>query len=73
MLIDTPGLRSLGLVADSGGQGLGLAFPDIEVLAADCRFTECAHDEEPLLRKAEHGVWKSQTKPMRAHHKGRPR
>ena len=45
LLLDTPGLRSvgLGLVED----GLELAFSDVEELAARCRFSDCAHDGEP--------------------------
>jgi ribosome biogenesis GTPase len=44
VLIDTPGLRSLGLPA---GAGIGAGFPDIEALAAGCRFADCAHEGEP--------------------------
>ncbi len=45
VLIDTPGLRSLSLAEDHGG--VAAAFPDIEELAAGCRFRDCAHDSEP--------------------------
>jgi len=44
VLIDTPGLRGVGLY---GGDGVEQAFSDIEELAADCRFHDCAHDTEP--------------------------
>jgi len=44
VLIDTPGLRSLGLMGDGG---IALAFADIEELAGGCRFNDCAHDAEP--------------------------
>jgi ribosome biogenesis GTPase / thiamine phosphate phosphatase len=44
VLIDTPGLRSLGLTA---GVEIGLGFPEIETLAQQCRFADCAHDGEP--------------------------
>lgn len=44
VVIDTPGLRSLGLV---GADHLDRAFPDIDDLAAGCRFTDCTHDTEP--------------------------
>ncbi|HEY3776358.1 MAG TPA: ribosome small subunit-dependent GTPase A [Solirubrobacteraceae bacterium] len=44
VLIDTPGLRSLGLTA---GLDIGAGFPDIETLARQCRFADCAHDGEP--------------------------
>jgi ribosome biogenesis GTPase len=41
VIIDTPGLRSLGLFeADTG---IALAFPDIEELIDQCRFTNCSH------------------------------
>lgn len=45
VLIDTPGLRSVGLTETS--EGLGQAFADIEQLAARCRFTDCGHQSEP--------------------------
>ncbi len=45
VLIDTPGLRGLGL-ASSGG-GVAMAFSDVVELADDCRFRDCRHDMEP--------------------------
>jgi ribosome biogenesis GTPase / thiamine phosphate phosphatase len=44
VLIDTPGLRSLGLAGDGGLQSV---FPDIEALSAQCRFSDCRHEVEP--------------------------
>lgn len=44
LLIDTPGLRSLEL---ADGAGLDTAFADIALIAAGCRFSDCAHDGEP--------------------------
>ena len=45
VLIDTPGLRALGL---SGSEdGIAATFPDIEQLALGCRFSDCRHAEEP--------------------------
>jgi ribosome biogenesis GTPase len=44
-VIDTPGLRGLGLWLDGGG--LDAAFCDITELAAGCRFSDCRHDTEP--------------------------
>src|SRR5487761_1462923 len=44
-VIDTPGLRGLGMWLDEGG--LDAAFADIAALAADCRFSDCRHDTEP--------------------------
>jgi ribosome biogenesis GTPase len=43
-VIDTPGLRGIGLL-DAGG--LAAAFPEVEELATHCRFRDCAHDAEP--------------------------
>jgi ribosome biogenesis GTPase len=45
LLIDTPGMRELGLVGEE--QGLGETFPEIEALAAECRFGDCGHKSEP--------------------------
>ncbi len=45
LLIDTPGMRSLELT--DSDTGLDMAFGDIERLAADCRFSDCAHEMEP--------------------------
>jgi ribosome biogenesis GTPase len=43
-VIDTPGLRGVGLL-DTGG--LAAVFPEVEELAAHCRFSDCAHAGEP--------------------------
>ncbi|MEZ0166235.1 ribosome small subunit-dependent GTPase A [Kineococcus sp. LSe6-4] len=45
VLLDTPGLRSLG-VADLGG-ALDRTFADVEDIAVDCRFSDCSHTSEP--------------------------
>jgi len=45
MLIDTPGMRELQLWSD--GEGLAASFTDVETLARDCRFGDCAHGSEP--------------------------
>lgn len=45
LLIDTPGLRSVGLWDD--GKGLDQAFGDIATLAESCRFSDCRHGTEP--------------------------
>jgi ribosome biogenesis GTPase / thiamine phosphate phosphatase len=44
-VIDTPGLRGIGLL-DAGG-GVAQAFPDIDGLAERCRFGDCEHHGEP--------------------------
>ncbi len=46
MIIDTPGMRELGMWEVS--HGLGAAFADIEeVLSRPCRFSDCRHQTEP--------------------------
>jgi ribosome biogenesis GTPase / thiamine phosphate phosphatase len=45
VLIDTPGLRGVGLLDLDGG--LEKAFPEIEALASRCRFGDCTHSAEP--------------------------
>lgn len=44
-IIDTPGLRGLQLDADR--DALERAFDDVARLAAQCRFRNCGHGEEP--------------------------
>ncbi len=45
MVIDTPGMREIGMwEADAG---IADAFADIERLFALCRFSDCRHDTEP--------------------------
>ncbi|SEC13328.1 ribosome biogenesis GTPase [Streptomyces sp. 2131.1] len=45
VLIDTPGLRGVGLW--DAGVGVGQVFSEIEELAEECRFHDCAHEAEP--------------------------
>ncbi|MGW4723851.1 ribosome small subunit-dependent GTPase A [Streptomyces sp. NPDC004291] len=45
VLIDTPGLRGVGLW--DAETGVGQVFSEIEELAAECRFHDCAHEAEP--------------------------
>lgn len=45
VLIDTPGLRAVGLVGDA--DAVDEVFTEIADLAQDCRFTDCAHQDEP--------------------------
>lgn len=44
-LIDSPGVREVGLWGDE--TMLDEAFSDVTALAAECRFSDCAHDSEP--------------------------
>ena len=56
VLLDTPGLRSLGLTESSSG--IAAAFADVEELAAACRFNDCSHTSEPgcaVLRAVDEG------------------
>jgi len=57
MLIDTPGMRELGLLGAS--EGLDEAFSDIHELSAGCRFADCTHTDEPgcsVLLAVENGT-----------------
>jgi ribosome biogenesis GTPase len=45
MIIDTPGMRELGMWDVE--EGLGEAFSDIEELFTECRFSDCTHQGEP--------------------------
>lgn len=45
VLLDTPGLRGVGLW--DADEGLDLAFPEIALAALGCRFSDCAHESEP--------------------------
>lgn len=44
LVVDTPGLRSIGLASH---EALEQVFTDVELLAEQCRFTDCGHDTEP--------------------------
>lgn len=44
LLLDTPGMRELGLAGD---EGLDDAFAEVAALAAGCRFADCRHEAEP--------------------------
>ena len=45
MIIDTPGMRELGMWDVS--EGLGDAFADVEQFLGKCRFSDCSHEREP--------------------------
>lgn len=45
LLLDTPGMRELGLW--SSGEGVAEAFADLESFAAQCRYRDCRHEQEP--------------------------
>ncbi len=45
MIIDTPGMRELGMWEVS--EGLGEAFTDVEQYLGRCRFSDCRHENEP--------------------------
>lgn len=45
LLVDTPGMRELGLYDDAGG--IDAAYADVASLAALCRFRDCGHRSEP--------------------------
>ncbi len=45
LILDTPGMRELGLW--DAGEGVASAFAEIEALATRCRFHDCRHLSEP--------------------------
>lgn len=45
IVVDTPGIRAIGLYVDP--EAIDAAFPDIDELSAQCRFSDCTHDHEP--------------------------
>lgn len=45
VLVDTPGIREVGIWTDT--DAVAESFPDIDELAAQCRFRDCAHQSEP--------------------------
>ncbi|MCP3982712.1 MAG: ribosome small subunit-dependent GTPase A [bacterium] len=46
LLIDNPGIRELQLWTEDAA-AIEDAFEDIDALAADCRFRDCTHENEP--------------------------
>lgn len=68
MIIDTPGMRELGMWDVS--EGLNATFNDIEELASRCKFGDCSHGSEPgcvvreSLESGELSIerWKNYTK-----------
>jgi ribosome biogenesis GTPase / thiamine phosphate phosphatase len=71
LMLDTPGMRELGLW--DAETGVATTFADIEALVAECRFRDCAHGAEPgcAVRAAlvdgslDEGRWRSYTKLQR--------
>ena len=51
VLIDTPGIRAVGLTADP--DAVAATYADIDDLAAGCRFSDCGHAGEPGCAVAE--------------------
>jgi len=45
MVIDTPGMREIGMF--EADEGIADAFADVEALFPRCRFSDCRHDTEP--------------------------
>lgn len=45
VVIDTPGLRQLGVWEDSNG--IKKTFRDLEEMAKNCKFNDCTHEHEP--------------------------
>jgi ribosome biogenesis GTPase len=47
LLVDTPGMRELGLHAEGGVDPTHTGFDEIDSLAQECRFRDCTHADEP--------------------------
>jgi ribosome biogenesis GTPase len=45
MLIDTPGMRELGVLGAS--LGIDMGFEELSLLASSCRYADCTHQHEP--------------------------
>jgi ribosome biogenesis GTPase len=45
LLIDTPGMRELGMIGS--GDGIGRSFEEFSELSARCRYANCSHRHEP--------------------------
>ena len=58
-IIDTPGLKSFGLIDDIGKEEISHFFPEIFRYSADCKFNMCTHTDEPgcaVKRAVEDGL-----------------
>lgn len=56
LLVDTPGMRELGLLGTS--DGMSVTFSEIDDFAMNCRFSNCTHANEPgcaVLKAVEQG------------------
>lgn len=73
-VVDTPGLRSVGLTDVS--ESLDLVFAAVEELGERCRFADCGHDSElaapsdARLRSEERARWRRVTKERRRPERG---
>jgi ribosome biogenesis GTPase len=45
VLIDTPGIRAVGLVTET--DAVAETFDDVDEIAEECRFSDCQHDGQP--------------------------
>ncbi|NMC50743.1 MAG: ribosome small subunit-dependent GTPase A [Desulfovibrio sp.] len=45
MVIDTPGMRELGIL--DAAEGVAMGFEEIRTLSAQCRYADCSHVNEP--------------------------
>jgi ribosome biogenesis GTPase len=45
MMIDTPGMRELGLLG--ANEGMNEVFAEVRELSPNCRFSDCTHTREP--------------------------
>jgi ribosome biogenesis GTPase len=68
LLIDTPGLRTVGVMGET--DSIGSTFDEVEALARECRFSDCRHETEPgcaVLAAVEAGTLAADR--LASHHK----
>ena len=65
MVIDTPGMRELGMW--NAGDGIDQTFADIEKLAQKCRFRDCTHSGKEPGCAVQKAVERGELSPDRIH------
>ena len=45
MLVDTPGMREMGIIG--AGEAVSTGFEEVVALSENCRYADCSHQHEP--------------------------
>jgi ribosome biogenesis GTPase / thiamine phosphate phosphatase len=64
LLIDTPGMREMGLWMSGGEDGVAATFAEIDEVAEGCRFSDCTHERDAGCAIAE-AIGKGEIDPVR--------